>query len=44
MTIDKELLDGLTAKAQESPRLRMNMDLRDTPEDRRTGGRVLFHE
>lgn len=33
MTIDKELLDSLTAKAQESPRLRMNMDLRDTPED-----------
>ncbi len=33
MTIDKDLLDSLTAKAQESPRLRMNMDLRDTPED-----------
>lgn len=33
MIIDKILLDQLTAKAQESPRLRMNMDLRDTPED-----------
>lgn len=29
MIIDKILLDQLTAKAQESPRLRMNMDLRD---------------
>jgi len=33
MIIDKILLDQLTAKAMESPRLRMNMDLRDTPED-----------
>lgn len=33
MIIDKILLDGLTKKAQGSPRLRMNMDLRDTTED-----------
>ena len=33
MVIDKELLDSLTAKAQESPRLRMNMDLRNSAAD-----------
>ena len=33
MTIDKSLLDELTAKAKESPRLRMNMDLRNSPAD-----------
>lgn len=30
MVFDKELLDGLTHKAMESERLRMNMDLRDS--------------
>ena len=34
MIIDKPLLDSLTAQAQASPRLRMNMDLRNSPEDR----------
>ena len=33
MLIDKELLDNLTAQAKESPRLRMNLDLRDSAED-----------
>lgn len=33
MLINKELLDDLSAKAKESPRLRMNCDLRNTPED-----------
>ena len=33
MVIDKQLLDELTAKAKESPRLRMNMDLRNSAED-----------
>ena len=33
MIIDKQLLDELTAKAKESPRLRMNMDLRNSAED-----------
>lgn len=33
MVIDKTILDELTAKAKESPRLRMAMDLRNTPED-----------
>ncbi len=33
MVIDKKLLDELTAKAQASPRLRMNYDLRDLVED-----------
>lgn len=33
MRIDKELLDKLTEQAKESPRLRMNYDLRNTPED-----------
>ena len=34
MIIDKTLLDSLTAQAQASPRLRMNLDLRNSPEDR----------
>lgn len=34
MRIDKELLDGLTAEAQASPRLRMNFDLRTSSADR----------
>jgi len=33
MLIDKELLDNLTAQAKESPRLRMNLDLRDSADD-----------
>lgn len=33
MNIDKELLDNLTVQAKSSPRLRMNMDLRDSAED-----------
>jgi cupin fold WbuC family metalloprotein len=33
MIIDKNILDNLTAQAKASPRLRMAMDLRNTPED-----------
>ena len=33
MIIDKHLLDTLTAQAKSSPRLRMNYDLRNNPED-----------
>lgn len=33
MNIDQQLLDDLTAQAQASPRLRMNMDLRDSSDD-----------
>ena len=33
MNITKELLDKLTTKAKESPRLRMNLDLRNSAED-----------
>ena len=33
MVIDKNILDNLTAQAKSSPRLRMAMDLRNTPED-----------
>lgn len=33
MVITKEVLDELTAKAKESPRLRMNMDLRNSEND-----------
>ena len=33
MVIDKHILDALTAQAQASPRLRMNLDLRNSPED-----------
>ena len=33
MKITQALLDDLTAQAKESPRLRMNMDLRNSPED-----------
>ena len=33
MLIDKKLLDELTAKAKESPRLRVAYDLRTTPND-----------
>jgi len=34
MIIDKQILDDLTAQAKASPRLRMNMDLRNSPEDK----------
>ena len=33
MQINTLLLDALTAQAKASPRLRMNLDLRNTPED-----------
>lgn len=33
MVIDKALLDELSAKAKENPRLRQAMDLRNSPED-----------
>lgn len=33
MVIDKVLLDGLTEKAKASPRLRLGLDMRNTPED-----------
>ena len=33
MIVTKELLDELTAKAKENPRLRMAMDLRNSAED-----------
>lgn len=34
MKITQSLLDSLTAQAKASPRLRMNMDLRNSPEDK----------
>ena len=33
MIIDQQILDDLSARAKESPRLRMAMDLRNSPED-----------
>ena len=33
MIITHQTLDNLTARAQSSPRLRMNLDLRNSPED-----------
>ena len=33
MVIDKNLMDNLTEQAKMSPRLRMNLDLRNSPED-----------
>lgn len=39
MVITQAILDDLTAKAKESPRLRMNLDLRDSAED--TSQRML---
>ena len=33
MIIDRQILDELSARAKESPRLRMAMDLRNGPED-----------
>lgn len=37
MIIDTQILDELTAKAKESPRLRVAMDLRNSPVDPATG-------
>ena len=34
MIIDRHILDSLTAQAKVSPRLRMNLDLRNSAEDR----------
>ena len=34
MIIDQNTLDELSAQAQASPRLRMNLDLRNSPEDK----------
>lgn len=39
MVVSQAVLDELTAQAKASPRLRMNMDLRDGPED--SGQRML---
>ncbi len=33
MNFDNKVLDELTQRAKESPRLRMNLDLRNSPED-----------
>ena len=33
MIVDQQVLDDLTARAKVSPRLRMNLDLRNSPED-----------
>lgn len=33
MNFDKNILEELTQRAKESPRLRMNLDLRNSPED-----------
>ena len=33
MIIDQKILDSLTAAAKDSPQLRMNYDLRNTPKD-----------
>ena len=33
MVIDKKILDGLSAHAKANPRLRVNMDLRNSPDD-----------
>ena len=33
MIVDQHTLDNLTAQAKESPRLRMNLDLRNSPDD-----------
>jgi len=33
MIVDQYTLDNLTAQAKESPRLRMNLDLRNSPDD-----------
>ena len=33
MVVDKKVLDELTARAKENPRLRQSMDLRNSPDD-----------
>ncbi len=33
MVIDRKILDDLSTQAKESPRLRKNLDLRNSPED-----------
>ena len=33
MLVDRTVLDALTARAKESPRLRMNLDIRNSPAD-----------
>ena len=33
MIVDQQVLDELTARAKDSPRLRMNLDLRNSPAD-----------
>ena len=33
MNFDRNILDELTQRAKESPRLRMNLDMRNSPED-----------
>ena len=33
MTIDQQIMDELTVQAKVSPRLRMNLDLRNSPDD-----------
>ena len=33
MVVDNEILDGLTAKAKENPRLRCNLDMRNSADD-----------
>ena len=33
MIVDQQVLDDLTARAKASPRLRLNLDLRNSPED-----------
>lgn len=34
MIIDQHILDELTGRAKASPRMRMNLDLRNSPEDK----------
>lgn len=34
MIIDQHILDKLTGRAKASPRMRMNLDLRNSPEDK----------
>lgn len=41
MIIDRKILDELSAQAKASPRLRMNMDLRNSADNMVPGGVVL---
>lgn len=34
MVVDKQIQDGLTARAKENPRLRCNLDLRNSTDDK----------